>query len=99
MTPVSSMVTALGASEYAAGSQVWNGTTGTFTAKPRNAPKKMIRPIFFQPKAACNLVVSTPLFAMPASVMKSKQPGSVGVLVASQSARKLNSKATLPTMV
>ena len=93
MTPVSSIVTGLGASEYAAGSQVWNGISGTFTAKPRNAPKKIIRPMFFQPKAACSLVMRTPLFAMPASSMKSKLP------VARRMARKLNSNATLPTIV
>ncbi len=53
----------------------------------------MIRPMFFQPKVAPNLLCRTPLFAMPASSMKSKLP------VASRMARKLNSNATLPTIV
>ena len=38
MAPVSSIVTGDGASEYAAGSQVWNGISGTFTANPASTP-------------------------------------------------------------
>src|SRR5437867_11067227 len=41
ITPVSTIETPVGASAYAAGSQVWNGASGTFTAKPRNAPAKI----------------------------------------------------------
>ena len=94
MTPVSSIVTGPGASAYAAGSQVWNGTTGTFTAKPRNAPKKTSRPMCdFQPMASPSLAVISPRLAMSASSMKSKLP------VASRMARKLSSNVTLPTIV
>ena len=38
IVPVSSIVTGEGASLYAAGSQVWNGISGTFTAKPASTP-------------------------------------------------------------
>jgi hypothetical protein len=43
ITPVSSIVTGDGASAYVAGSHVWNGINGTFTAKPSSTPPKMIR--------------------------------------------------------
>ena len=38
MAPVSSIVTGEGASAYAAGSQVWNGISGTLTANPASTP-------------------------------------------------------------
>src|SRR5271170_4233922 len=46
IVPVSNIVVPVGASAYAAGSHVWNGTSGTFTAKPRNAPKQRTSAVF-----------------------------------------------------
>jgi len=40
MTPVSSIVTGLGASEYAAGSQVWNGISGTIHPQSRETRRR-----------------------------------------------------------
>ena len=40
MMPVRNIEAPVGASEYVAGSHVWKGNSGTFTARPSNTPRK-----------------------------------------------------------
>ena len=75
MAPVSSMVTGEGASAYAAGSQVWNGISGTFTAKPASTP--MASQGITGPRCAVTICVSAPDAAMAASWPKSIVPAAV----------------------
>jgi hypothetical protein len=91
MAPVSSMVTGEGASAYAAGSQVWKGTSGTLTAKPASTP--MASQGITAPRCAVTICDSAPDAAIAVRSPKSIEP------VERKIARNESSSATEPAMV
>ena len=97
MAPVSSMVTGEGASAYAAGSHVWNGMSGTFTAKPASTP--MASHGITGPRCAVTICASWPDAAICASWPKSMVPGASLLVVAKKMARNESRSATEPAMV
>ncbi len=66
-TPASRTDPAVGASTCASGSQVWNGNSGTFTAKARKNPRK-------SHCAAAGKLGTVPLAIRSRIVTKSKLP-------------------------
>ncbi len=81
----------VGASAYAAGSQVWKGNSGALTASPRKTPRKTA----FGAKAlaAASLAFKVPSAARWASDTKSSVP------VATKIAANASSMNALPAIV